>query len=92
MAELGMLVGVNTGVELLKAVTERVCQANPNMRVHWGLDLDTVDGKEVQQRYPNYWKWMEVYKKLNKKLNSTGMFDNPCTKRLSISAKTKTSV
>jgi hypothetical protein len=83
MAELDMLVGVDTGTELLKAVKERVAATDVNLRVHWGLDLDTVDGKQVQERYPLFSKWLEVYKTLN----STGIFDSPFTERLEISTK-----
>jgi L-gulono-1,4-lactone dehydrogenase len=88
MAELDMLVGVDTGTELLKAVKERVAATNVKLRVHWGLDLDTVNGDEVRERYPRFPEWLEVYEKLN----STGMFDSPFTERLGISTKGKRTV
>lgn len=81
MVELDLIYGVNNGENLLKNVTERVIQGNPSVRVHWGLDLDTVTGTQVQMRYEKYGKWLAVYQNLN----STGMFNSAFTSRLGIS-------
>jgi L-gulono-1,4-lactone dehydrogenase len=81
MVELDMLVGIETGERLLKAVVKEVHKENPKARVHWGLDLDTVTGEEARQRYEEYPKWLGVYHTLN----STGVFDSPFTDRLGIS-------
>ncbi|KAF2257504.1 FAD-binding domain-containing protein [Lojkania enalia] len=81
MVELDMIYGVMTGGDLLKSVTQRVISGNPAVRVHWGLDLDTVTGRQVQMRYGKYSKWLAVYRQLN----STGMFNSVFTDRLGIS-------
>jgi L-gulono-1,4-lactone dehydrogenase len=81
MVEMDMLFGVKTAEDLLKSVTQRIISENPAVRVHWGLDLDTVTGKQVQMRYEKYSKWLAVYEQLN----STGMFNSAFTDRLGIS-------
>ena len=83
MVELDMLVGINSGNALLKAVVKRVQDQNQDVRVHWGLDLDTVDEHSVRNRYSEFPKWQSVYEKLN----VTGLFNSPLTKRLGISVK-----
>jgi hypothetical protein len=82
-----MLFGIKTGYELLTAVKERTAVPGSPVRVHWGLDLDTVKGEEVQRVFPKYGKWLSVYHKLN----STGIFDSAFTERLGISMRGKTS-
>lgn len=42
MAELDLLVGINNGENLLREAKEAVCTEGSGVRVHWGLDLDTV--------------------------------------------------
>ncbi|KAF3941036.1 hypothetical protein ABW19_dt0202452 [Dactylella cylindrospora] len=85
--ELDMLMGVTTGQELLKEVTANVKKANPDVRVHWGLDFDTVEGAEVtKDRYPGLDRWMAVYQQLN----TTGLFNNHFTDRIGISVKKAT--
>ncbi|KAF8855785.1 FAD-binding domain-containing protein, partial [Acephala macrosclerotiorum] len=81
MVELDMIYGVKTGEDLLKSVTQRVIQENPAVRVHWGLDLDTVTGTQAQRRYAKYYNWLAVYRQLN----STGIFNSVFTDRLGIS-------
>jgi hypothetical protein len=83
MVELDMLVGIKTGDKLLKAITKRVQAGNPEVRVHWGLDLDTVGGEGLVERYKEFPKWLKVYSELN----PTGLFNSPFTDRLGISSK-----
>jgi hypothetical protein len=83
MVELDMIFGVKTGEELLKSVTQKIVSENPAVRVHWGLDLDTVTGKQVQMGYEKYPKWLAVYQQLN----STGRFNSSFTDRLGISVR-----
>jgi hypothetical protein len=81
MVELDMLVGVKTGDGLLRAITKRVQAGNSKVRVHWGLDLDTVESEDLVERYPELPKWLKVYSELN----GTGIFNSPFTDRLGIS-------
>ncbi|KAK3171351.1 hypothetical protein OEA41_003435 [Lepraria neglecta] len=81
MAELDLLVGINNGENLLREVKEAVCTKGSGVRVHWGLDLDTVTGDEVHDMFPKYDQWLSVYKQLN----SSGMFNSVFTDRLGIS-------
>ena len=81
MVELDMMVGIKTGDELLRAIIKRVQAENPAVRVHWGLDLDTVNNETVPRLYPQFPKWDQVYRELNK----SGLFDSPFTERLGIS-------
>lgn len=81
MAELDLLVGIRHGQDLLKEVKNVMCTKGSGVRVHWGLDLDTVTGKDVPDMFPMYDRWVAVYRQLN----STGIFDSPFTERLGIS-------
>ncbi|KAF3908307.1 hypothetical protein AA313_de0206768 [Arthrobotrys entomopaga] len=83
MVEMDMLLGIKSGTQLLKEITKRVQASNPRMRVHWGLDLDTVqkDGNNIEILYPGYSNWLKVYYETN----TMGIFDNPFTDRLGIS-------
>lgn len=83
MVELDMLLGVKSGTDLLKAVTKAVQASNPKVRMHWGLDLDTVDHDSIVRLYPEFPKWLEVYSELN----TSGMFNSPFTDRLGISQR-----
>ncbi|KAK6362766.1 hypothetical protein TWF730_000221 [Orbilia blumenaviensis] len=85
MVELDMLLGIKAGDELLRSIIKKVQAKNPAVRVHWGLDLDTVDKDEVLKVYPEFSKWLEVYAELN----PVGLFNSPFTDRLEISATTK---
>jgi L-gulono-1,4-lactone dehydrogenase len=85
MAELDMLAGINTGTELLQAITKRVQAGNDKVRVHWGLDLDTVEGKDLPKLYTKFQTWLNVYSQLNR----NGMFNSPLTNRLGISMEGK---
>jgi hypothetical protein len=85
MVELDMLVGVTSGKDLLKAVKARMATEYPLLRVHWGLDLDTVDGEEVKRTYEMFPKWLDMYRELN----ASGMWDGRFTERLGISTRKK---
>lgn len=79
MAELDMLVGINHGDELLRAI-EKEMTVDTTVRVHWGLELDILDGPQVQKMYPKYDRWLDIYRQMN----TTGMFNSPLTDRLGI--------
>ncbi|KAF4446900.1 L-gulonolactone oxidase [Fusarium austroafricanum] len=83
MVEMDMLFGIKTGDELLKYMRQELCSGpeGKGVRVHWGLDLDTVKKGDLASMYPESDKWLAVYKKLN----STGIWNSPFTDRLGIS-------
>lgn len=83
MAELTMLGGVTSGSELVRAVKARMVTAGSGIRVHWGLDLDTVTADDVRDMYPLFDRWEAVYRQINE----TGAFDNRFTDRLGISVR-----
>lgn len=83
MAELIMLGGVASGSELVKAVKARMVTKGSGIRVHWGLDLDTVTADEARDMYPLFDRWEAVYRQINE----TGAFDNRFTDRLGISVR-----
>ena len=83
MAELDLLVGIHHGEDLLREVKEAMCTKGSGIRVHWGLDLDSVQGDEVHDMFPKYDRWLSVYKQLN----SSGLFNSVFTDRLGISIK-----
>lgn len=86
MVELNVLMGINNGESLLRAVKEKICVKGSGVRVHWGLDLDTVSASEMHDMFPKFDRWLSVYRQMN----SSGIFDNAFTKRLNISmAKTR---
>ena len=81
MVELDMLYGTNNGCNLLKTVKEKMCVPGSGVRVHWGLDLDTVKGQEMPGMFENWSRWLSVYHELNK----GGMWNSGFTDRLGIS-------
>ncbi|KAL4728305.1 hypothetical protein ACLX1H_005048 [Fusarium chlamydosporum] len=84
MVEMDMLFGIKTGNDLLKYMRQELCSGEDGkgVRVHWGLDLDTVTKGDTAEMYPEtYEKWLAVYQKLN----STGIWNSPFTERLGIS-------
>ena len=81
MAELDLLVGIRNGEDLLREVKNAVCTKGSGVRVHWGLDLDTVSGDEVHGMFPQYDRWLSVYRQLN----TSGVFNSVFTDRLGIS-------
>jgi hypothetical protein len=83
MVEMDMLFGIKTGDQLLKYMRQELCSGpeGQGVRVHWGLDLDTVKKGDLETMYPESGKWLAVYKSLN----STGIWNSPFTDRLGIS-------
>lgn len=71
MAEFDLLVGIRNGENLLREVKSAVCTKNSGVRVHRGLDIDTVSGDEVHDMFPQYDRWLPVYRQLN----TSGMFN-----------------
>ncbi|KAH7133916.1 hypothetical protein EDB81DRAFT_887725 [Dactylonectria macrodidyma] len=82
MVEMDMLFGINTGQKLLTFMTQQLCSGpdGKGVRVHWGLDLDTVQKGDLAIKYSQSDKWLAVYKQLN----STGIWNSPFTDRLGI--------
>ncbi|RBQ64559.1 hypothetical protein FVER14953_01654 [Fusarium verticillioides] len=83
MVEMDMLFGVKTGEELLKLMRKELCngEEGDGVRVHWGLDLDTVKKGDLEKMYPESERWLAVYGEMN----STGIWNSPFTERLGIS-------
>ncbi|KAF4333925.1 L-gulonolactone oxidase [Fusarium beomiforme] len=83
MVEMDMLFGIKTGDDLLKYMRQGLCEGEEGkgVRVHWGLDLDTVKKGDLESMYPESESWLAVYKELN----STGIWNSPFTDRLGIS-------
>lgn len=82
MVEMDMLYGIKTGKNLLKFMAQQLCSGTDGkgVRVHWGLDLDTVQKGDLAIRYARSEEWLAVYKQLN----STGIWNSPFTDRLGI--------
>lgn len=51
---------------------------NGSIRVHSGSDWGYTTADDVRKWYPDLGKWRAVYPEVN----TMGMFDNACTKRL----------
>lgn len=83
MVEMDMLAGVTTGPGLLAHMKEVLCSGpqGKSVRVHWGLDLDTVTKNDVSEMYPKWDQWLGVYGQLN----TLGMWNSKFTDRLGIS-------
>jgi hypothetical protein len=85
MAELDMLTHTKNGEALLDAIQKVMC-AEPGVRVHWGLELDVLQGAQLPQMYSQFPQWKSVYQQLNSK----GLFDNSFTTRMNISMRPAT--
>lgn len=80
-AEMSNIVGIKRGEELLQEVENAMSSADRSIRVHWGLDLDTVTAQDAQDWYgSNLDKWLAVYREAN----ANGMFNNMFTDRMGI--------
>lgn len=80
-AEMSNIVGIKKGVELLQEVKGAMSSADRSVRVHWGLDLDTITAQDVRDWYgSNLDKWLSVYRQAN----ANGMFNNKFTDRMGI--------
>lgn len=79
--ELPNILGIEDGVQLLRDVMAEVTGADRSVRVHWGLELNTVTSQDMRDWYgPNFDKWLAVYKVLN----ANGMFNNIFTERMAL--------
>lgn len=80
-AEMSNIVGIKKGVELLQEVKGAMTSADRSVRVHWGLDLDTITAQDARDWYgANLDKWLSVYRQAN----ANGMFNNKFTERMGI--------
>lgn len=80
-AEMSNIVGIKKGVELLQEVKSAMSSADRSIRVHWGLDLDTVTAQDARDWYgDNLDRWLSVYREAN----ANGMFNNKFTDRMGI--------
>lgn len=80
-AEMSNIVGIKKGVELLQQVKSAMSSADRSIRVHWGLDLDTVTAQDARDWYgDNLDRWLSVYREAN----ANGMFNNKFTDRMGI--------
>lgn len=80
-AEMSNIVGIKKGEELLQEVKSAMSTADRSIRVHWGLDLDTVTAQDARDWYgANLDKWLSVYREAN----ANGMFNNKFTDRMGI--------
>lgn len=80
-AEMSNIVGIKKGEELLQEVASAMSSADRSIRVHWGLDLDTVTAQDARDWYgSNLDKWLAVYREAN----ANGMFNNMFTDRMGI--------
>jgi L-gulono-1,4-lactone dehydrogenase len=80
MIELIQLTRCEGGFELLAAYEEALYDLGG--RPHWG-QVNTLTGSHglVASMYPRYEDWLEVHRRLN----SSGVFDSPFTRRVGIS-------
>jgi L-gulono-1,4-lactone dehydrogenase len=80
MIELIELRGTYGGLELLAAYEDALYDLGG--RPHWG-QINTLTGSHelLQSLYPRYADWLDVHSRLN----SSGVFDSPFTKRVGIS-------
>ncbi|KAH8788241.1 FAD-dependent oxidoreductase [Diaporthe sp. PMI_573] len=80
-AEMSNIVGIKKGEELLQDVKSAMSSADGSIRVHWGLDLDTVTAQDARDWYgANLDNWLNVYREAN----ANGMFNNRFTERIGI--------
>ncbi len=82
MFEVLMSKGTKKGPEALKII-EQALLSEPDIRVHWGLNLDqmTADNSDLRAMYPRWSRWMRVFRRYNE----AGTFHNDFTRRLGIS-------
>jgi hypothetical protein len=80
MLEVLMAKGTEDGRETLENM-ERELLKLPNVRIHWGLEMDVMSGTMLPQMYPEWERWMRAYRRFN----ARGTFNNTFTDRLGIS-------
>ncbi len=79
MVEFPMLDGTIGGKELLRRIETEMYAFGG--RPHWGLLNFLSGGALIESMYPEYGKWLSVYRQFN----SDGIFDNAFTDRCGIS-------
>jgi hypothetical protein len=67
-----MAQGFHNGEDFLRKVKHTMAKHDLKLRVHWGLDLDTVNGEEVNNTYEMLLKRLSVYQELN----TSGIWDS----------------
>ena len=82
MFEVLMAKGTKGGPEAL-ALVEEAMLGEPDVRVHWGLNMDrmTSDNTDLSAMYPRWGSWMTVFRRFNQR----GTFHNTFTRRLGLS-------
>jgi hypothetical protein len=79
MIELILVEGTPRGLDLLGGYEERL--ADLGVRAHWG-QINGLTAERIRASYPRWDAWLEVHRRLN----ATGVFDSPFTRRVGISA------
>ena len=81
MIEMDMLTGTFGGIEVMLRYQKGAYDLGG--KPHWGLEFDHLTGSNnlLQQMYPKFDEWMQVYNQFNSK----GTFNNSTTDRLGFS-------
>ena len=82
MFEVLMAKGTEEGAGSLRRI-ERAMLEEPDVRVHWGLNLDQMNEERVDlaAMYPRWPRWRETFRRFNRQ----GLFHNAFTRRMGIS-------
>ncbi|MEM8980150.1 MAG: FAD-binding protein [Pseudomonadota bacterium] len=82
MFEVLMSKGTEDGAEALRLI-EADLMDEPNMRLHWGLNLDVMDERNYDpaSRFPQWPAFQATFQRFNQ----SGTFHNPLTDRLGLS-------
>jgi REP element-mobilizing transposase RayT len=81
--EVPMLVGADAGISHLIRLQRRLYDKFKHLKIlrfHWGLDFEAFGRNYVVNNYPNFGKWLSVYKQLNRDHH----FDNSWTLRMGL--------
>lgn len=80
MIEIPLVHGTRDGFDMLKRIQRELGHLKP--RPHWGLQLDQInrDNHNLDELYPKFAQWREVYREFNK----NRLYSNPFTKRLGL--------
>jgi L-gulono-1,4-lactone dehydrogenase len=76
--ELILVTGTRGGAELLEAHEDGLAEFDA--RAHWG-QVNYLTEERIRQTYPRWDDWLRV----ERQLNSSGVFDSPFTRRVGIS-------
>jgi hypothetical protein len=79
MIELIMIAGTRSGERLLAGYEERLSYLD--VRPHWG-QLNELTPERVEALYPRWHDWLAV----QRRFNSSGVFDSPFARRVGIAA------